>query len=167
MARMPANYNALPLGPAARYVGVKPETITKFRNDEMFQQEYIDGGFWYYTFQDLEQMKDRMVAYEESRKRKKYHKMPLDEMYETSLTPSGGVDIPAPCSKVNGTYCKLHEVEHGREDSPAIVIYKDGTSKTFQVRKIDVERDWIFLENFAGNTVAIISAQEVHSITRP
>lgn len=166
MARMPANYNALPLGPAARYVGVKPETITKFRNDEMFQQEYMDGGFWYYTFQDLENMRDQMVDHEESRKGKKYHKMPLAEMGETSSAPSGEVDIPAPCSKVNGTYCKRHEVEHGREDSPAVVTYRDGASETFQIRKVDVERDWIFLRNSAGKTVAIIAAREVHSITR-
>lgn len=70
------------------------------------------------------------------------------------------------CSKVNGTYCKRHEVEHGREDSPAVVTYRDGASETFQVRKIEAERDWIFLRNFAGNTVAIIAAREVHSITR-
>ncbi|TFH57304.1 hypothetical protein [Glutamicibacter arilaitensis] len=70
------------------------------------------------------------------------------------------------CSKVNGTYCQRHQVEHGREESPAVVTYKDGTSTTFQVRKIDVERDWIWLENSAGKTVAIIAAREVHSITR-
>ncbi|PMQ19312.1 hypothetical protein [Glutamicibacter arilaitensis] len=70
------------------------------------------------------------------------------------------------CSKVNGTYCKRHEVEHGREDSPAVVTYRDGASETFQIRKVDVERDWIFLRNSAGKTVAIIAAREVHSITR-
>ncbi len=70
------------------------------------------------------------------------------------------------CSKVNGTYCKRHEVEHGREDSPAVVTYRDGSSETFQIRKVAVERDWIWLENSAGKTVAIIAAREVHSITR-
>lgn len=64
MSPMPRDYYYLPAGPAAKYCGVDPKTITHFRVTGQFQNHYQYEGFWLYRFQDLDHLKEAMQKHE-------------------------------------------------------------------------------------------------------